>query len=1027
MEIKAGEQVKTFKPFSFQVVIPAVTDLGGELQIRFRIQFREENTEAFVFDTCIVRDRLGNMHTSQPNRFIPKRTGQNRLECCIPYMKNRLIIAGAELFLIFLSQSGKKYVIHYISADNFKFTFDDITYTDMSEEEKQRFADCFSDYCSTIFSSKEEKEASSKTNASNGTKSATGEYSHPSMKNYVDALVAERDYLKTNGGKRYKVSNGRNIVRKNGEYTYSFEMDIELHLPDATPVNVILSGSNVEGNVIACESFQIVISLDKDIGSHIGTAFISVEPWKLLDALREKLNCIQNSDKLAVKLIEEGPNLATKDTSAILKGQDVAKHHAGNEDITIIWGPPGTGKTHTISEIVLSHLKSGKSVLVVSHSNVSVDGVVNKVSQMLKDNFMEDYLEAGKVLRYGYVRDEDLSKNPYAVSFNYALGKNPLLFQELTRLSKEKEAQLQRKRGFDAEIIAIEKKLCDIRARVREAESMYVDRAQFVATTISKVTIDPLFENRKFDVVMFDEISMAYVPQIVCAAMYAKERFIAVGDFRQLPPIAQSREKSLLQKDIFSYLNISPKEQDINYHPWLVMLNEQRRMHPAISKFSNRFVYRNMLRDHNSVLNSRENILKRQPCAGSAINLIDLFGTYCAAGKDSNNSRFNIISAIISFSTAVKALADGEKNIGIITPYTAQTRLIRAMIQDQRESGRSMDVSCSTVHQFQGSERNTIIFDAVESYPSAKPGWLLLKNENGSLTRLINVAVTRARGKLFVIANSRFWENKCSEIEHALYKLVRFMKSDGNVVGLESKKIQSYFNNLDFGKNIQFWGSDTDYFSKFKRDIEHTKKRIIVSIPDAKLNLETEKEIFDLLNDAAIRGIRVIIKTKDATLLPEHWKSISSESKAPVFPIIAIDDYVIWYGLPQSRLMFQEKNCGYTTVFHAVFRISGSRTVKLINSLSEIDLWQSTDGLGNYIKCPDCRSPQMLAKGKGKMYLKCSKCSHNEPLSSKSVNEYILAKHIACPRCGGRIYAAVGKYGLYVKCDKGHFLKPDEI
>ena len=69
-----------------------------------------------------------------------------------------------------------------------------------------------------------------------------------------------------------------------------------------------------------------------------------------------------------------------------------------------------------MSQIAKAYVKQGKSVLIVSHSNVSVDGVIKKIVQIL-DPDMEQDLRDGKILRYGYVRDEKLSKHPYATSF----------------------------------------------------------------------------------------------------------------------------------------------------------------------------------------------------------------------------------------------------------------------------------------------------------------------------------------------------------------------------------------------------------------------------------------------------------------------------------------------------------------------------------------------------------------------------------------------------------------------------------
>ena len=78
----------------------------------------------------------------------------------------------------------------------------------------------------------------------------------------------------------------------------------------------------------------------------------------------------------------------------------------------------------------------------------------------------------------------------------------------------------------------VEHKIKEIRGEIRKEERKYVERAQVIGTTISRATIDPMFEKRQFDLVMFDEVSMAYVPQVIAAAALAKEKFMCVGDFR---------------------------------------------------------------------------------------------------------------------------------------------------------------------------------------------------------------------------------------------------------------------------------------------------------------------------------------------------------------------------------------------------------------------------------------------------------------------------------------------------------------
>lgn len=164
---------------------------------------------------------------------------------------------------------------------------------------------------------------------------------------------------------------------------------------------------------------------------------------------------------------------------------------------------------------------------------------------------------------------------------------------------------------------------------------------------------------------------MAYVPQVIAAAALARDKFLFVGDFRQLAPISQNPSAKILQVDIFSYLKIVDANGDMYYHPWLVMLNEQRRMYPEIAAFPNKYVYSNMLDNHQVVINSEDltRIVRREPLSGDALNLIDLSGSYCAADKNTDGSRFNILSAVVSFCTAVSAQKNQIESIGIITPY----------------------------------------------------------------------------------------------------------------------------------------------------------------------------------------------------------------------------------------------------------------------------------------------------------------------------------------------------------------------
>ena len=284
-------------------------------------------------------------------------------------------------------------------------------------------------------------------------------------------------------------------------------------------------------------------------------------------------------------------------------------------------------------------------------------------------------------------------------------------------------------------------------------------------------------------------------------------------------------------------------------------------------------------------------------------------------------------SAIISFGTALQAEGDGEKSIGIITPYAAQTRLVRAMIQDHRKNNRT-EIACSTVHQFQGSERDLIIFDAVESYPASKVGWLMGKQMD-SVSRLINVAVTRARGKLITVANARFWENRFGGTKHIFYRLVSYLMNSGNVISTKEDTLRPYIEQLPSTRNIYLFAYMNDALDDFKRDIGKAQDKIVISIPDGELDTETQGTVLKMILEAAGNGIRILCKTNDYEELPDKWKSIAWASENTVFPLIVIDDKVAWYGLPKSRGMFRDGNSGYRTVCQTIYRIKGEHTLEM--------------------------------------------------------------------------------------------------
>ena len=118
-----------------------------------------------------------------------------------------------------------------------------------------------------------------------------------------------------------------------------------------------------------------------------------------------------------------------------------------------------------------------------------------------------------------------------------------------------------------------------------------------------------------------------------------------------------------------------------------------------------------------------------------------------------------MLSALIAFYLA--ETVSKVREVGIVAPYSAQARLLHAMAKDAKKTNeKSPLIACSTVHQFQGSEKEIILYDAVDCYMMRYPGMLLTSKKNNQANRLFNVALTRAKGKFVVIANKQYMDRK---------------------------------------------------------------------------------------------------------------------------------------------------------------------------------------------------------------------------------------------------------------------------
>lgn len=857
---------------------------------------------------------------------------------------------------------------------------------------------------------------------------------------YRMALSAEISFIRMTGGKHILLQEGKRIGRDNGRFVYLLESEDELNYPEGTPVTIWKGQSQISGKILNGEAFSVYLISELDLGAEVEMLDISAEACYLLQSVSERLMDLSlEPSEIAQDLICNGLKEIDYRNSDIAKGQETAVRMSLEQPITFVWGPPGTGKTQTLAKIAWAHIDKGERVLMLSYSNVSVDGAILRVTSLKNDVF------PGQLVRYGFPKDKRISEHPYLSSYNLAINNYPDLLKRRTQLQAEKK----RLEKNDPKLIQVEKELNEIRRELRTAESQCVRNAKFVATTVSKAIVDKEIRNGAFDVVIFDEASMATIPQIAYAAKLARKNFVCMGDFRQLPPIVQSSKESPLNADIFQYCGITQAVDQGSNHKWLCLLDTQYRMHPEIADFAGRSIYNGLLKSANGMTEKREKTVMAEPFAGRAMEFVDLSGTMSTCIKSSDDSHANVLSAFVTFSLALKAAQTQE--VGIITPYHAQSRLLHAMVRDVNElEALPHAIKCATVHQFQGSEEDVIVYDAVDCYRLPFPGALIASTAGRYADRLFNVAMTRSKGKFICVANGSFMRNKGMSENLMFMQMLKSYRTTAPMIPeiiCPNDDLEKYY--FDFVEK-------ENQVDEFIKDLATARREVRIDIPDSPANSDINTtRIAQALAEAQSRGVKVFVRAESKKNLHPTLKYFAVENHYLTDPIALIDKTVTWFGMPESAACF--KIGGRTSAINnrPCIRFWGTHTAKILYGLLEMSHVMDqaktvekdaqgnliTDKLSDYVlahkKCPVCGKPMQLKKSRNQKYfLSCSgypSCKHTEFVETEFVEEYFYHKGnkngMLCPRCGCSLEAKISRYGIYVQCcgGKRHKYGLDEI
>lgn len=415
--------------------------------------------------------------------------------------------------------------------------------------------------------------------------------------------------------------------------------------------------------------------------------------------------------------------------------QNAVRFALSAADVAILHGPPGTGKTTTLAEVIYQAVARGEKVLACAPSNTAVDNLLEKLVSI-----MPNVLRVGHPARVfealrGHTLDELVDNDPSTEVVKEMRREVEELVRAASRGSRGRDAH-QRRRQLFAEAGQLRGQ---IRALERSVIRGVLDSADVVCTT---TTIDDeLLGDREFDTVVIDEACQCTEPSVWQAVLRA-DRLILAGDHCQLPPTVLSDEAASegLRDSLMQRLIEREGDQIVR------QLTVQYRMHESIMNFSSATFYQDSLIADVSVKSHRlcdlpdvaESLL-----TGDPIELIDTAGAeFDEQVEPDGESKLNEKEANVVVHLVRELMDAGLRGdqIAIIAPYAAQVRCLRNRLE-------LPELEIDTVDGFQGREKEAVLLTMVRSNDRREIGFL-------ADTRRSNVALTRARRKLIVVGDS---------------------------------------------------------------------------------------------------------------------------------------------------------------------------------------------------------------------------------------------------------------------------------
>lgn len=417
------------------------------------------------------------------------------------------------------------------------------------------------------------------------------------------------------------------------------------------------------------------------------------------------------------------------------------------QEVSVVHGPPGTGKTTTLVEAIIETLERETQVLVCAPSNAAVDWISE---QLMRRSV--NVLRIGNPLR---MSDEMLD-----CSYERRYSAHPD-YHELWNIRKE----LRSKGDKEIRRQKLQQRATELEIKIN---ADLFDQARVVSCTLIGSAYR-LMERRHFSTLFIDEAAQALEPACWAAILKA-DRVIMSGDHQQLPPTVKSLAavKGGLADTLMQKL--------VELHPRCVtLLTTQYRMNEEIMAFPSRWFYHNRLQ-------------AAPEAAHRLVSPLDTPLTWLDTSEKTEYSEYSdnsekrtrtgsltnaqearlVIHALRDYIEMIspQKIENERTDFGIITPYRGQARLIRRLLKMQHYFRKlKRHITVGTVDGFQGQERDVIVISLVRDNADGSIGFL-------RDLRRMNVAMTRARMKLIIVGNShtlsrhRFYRELAEHFQH---------------------------------------------------------------------------------------------------------------------------------------------------------------------------------------------------------------------------------------------------------------------